>query len=146
MEKRNESRDTAWAMSQVNVEVTRRAYEAFNRGDRNAMVADIAPSFEYVAVGILPDAERIHHGPQGWLDFTRWLSDQFEDARIEILELVPSGDRVMASVVLRGRGRQSGAETSWHVWHVWSFRDAKVVHGRGIASREEALEAAGLSE
>jgi ketosteroid isomerase-like protein len=133
-------------MSQENVEVTRRAYEAFNRGDRNAMVADIAPSFEYVAVGILPDAERIHHGPQGWLDFTRWLSDQFDDARIEIEELRPAGDRVVASIILRGRGKQSGAETSWHVWHVWSFRDAKVVHGRGFASREEALEAAGLSE
>jgi ketosteroid isomerase-like protein len=34
-------------MSQENVDVARRAYEAFNRGDIEGMVAELAPSFEY---------------------------------------------------------------------------------------------------
>ena len=35
-------------MSQENVEIMRRAYAAFNRGDIDGMVADVAPDFEYV--------------------------------------------------------------------------------------------------
>ena len=41
-------------MSQGNIEVVRRGYEAFNRGDLNGMVEDFAPTFEYVASGAVP--------------------------------------------------------------------------------------------
>ena len=52
----------------------------------------------------------------------------------------------MAQLTLRGRGKQSGAGTTWEFWQVWTFRDGKAVQGRGFTNREEALEAAGLSE
>jgi uncharacterized protein len=133
-------------MSGKNAEMVRQAYEAFGRGDRETMVADIAPTFTYEATGALPDAGTVHHGPEGWAQFVRWLSDQFEDARVEIHELVETGDQVLASATLRGRGRKSGAETSWHVWHLWTFQDGKLVHGRGFTDRVEAWEAAGLTE
>jgi hypothetical protein len=38
-------------MSRETIEVVRRAYEAFNRGDLEAMSADFAPVFEYIATG-----------------------------------------------------------------------------------------------
>jgi ketosteroid isomerase-like protein len=38
-------------MSEENVGMARRAYEAFNRGDVEGMVADIASNFEYVTTG-----------------------------------------------------------------------------------------------
>src|SRR5215204_4680944 len=44
-------RDTAREMSEENVEIARRAYEAFNRSDPQAMVADLAPNFEYATTG-----------------------------------------------------------------------------------------------
>jgi ketosteroid isomerase-like protein len=71
---------------------------------------------------------------------------EFENARVEIRELTEAGDRVLASVTLRGRGRQSGAEASWDVWHVWTVRDGKLINGQGFTRSDEALEAAGLSE
>ena len=43
-------------MSQENVEVVRRAYEALNRGDLDGMVADFAPEFEFVPTGAVPGA------------------------------------------------------------------------------------------
>jgi hypothetical protein len=49
-------------------------------------------------------------------------------------------------VTLRGRGKQSGVEASWDVWHLWTVEDGKLVHGHGFTSKPEALEAAGLSE
>ena len=38
-------------MSEENVEMARRGYEAFNRGDLEGMVATFAPNFEYVTTG-----------------------------------------------------------------------------------------------
>jgi hypothetical protein len=55
-------RDTRRAMSRENVEVMRRAYEAFNRGDLRAAVADFAPDFEYVTSGVITDAGSVYRG------------------------------------------------------------------------------------
>jgi hypothetical protein len=43
-------------MSQENVEKMRAAFDAFNRGDLDAAVADFSAEFEYVPTGALPDA------------------------------------------------------------------------------------------
>jgi ketosteroid isomerase-like protein len=45
-------------MSQENVEVVRRGYDAFNRGDLEGMVADFAPNFEYVPAGAILGFDR----------------------------------------------------------------------------------------
>jgi hypothetical protein len=53
---------------------------------------------------------------------------------------------VLALLKVRGRGKQSGVETTWEFWQVWTYRDGKAVHGRGFTDRGQALEAAGLLE
>jgi hypothetical protein len=40
----------------------------------------------------------------------------------------------------------SGAETTWELWLVWTLREGRIVRGQAFTTREEALEAAGLSE
>ena len=75
-----------------------------------------------------------------------WLWDEFEDARIEVHELVDAGDQVLASVTLQGRGRQSGADVAWDLWHLWWIKGGKAVRGQAFRDKEQALEAAGLSE
>ena len=133
-------------MSQENVEMCRRAYEAFNRGDSEGMVADLAEEFEFVPTGALPDARGVYRGPQGYTDFVGWLRSEFDSPRVEINELTEAGDQVLASVTLRGRGKQSGVAASWDIWHVWTVRDGKAVHGQAFTSKAEALQAAGLRE
>ncbi len=134
-------------MSQENVEIMRRAYAAFNRGDIDGMVADVGPDFEYVPpAGVVPGVLEVYRGPEG---FKRWRGafwDEFDDAHIEVHEFVDAGDQVLATETVQGRGKQSGAASSWTLWELWTVRDGKLVHGQGITSREEALEAAGLSE
>jgi len=134
------------AMSQQNVEMVRQAYEAFNRGDRDAAVANLAADCEYITSGAIPGATGIYRGPGGFKRFTEWLLDEFNDAQVEINEAIDAGDRVVVSVTSRGSGKHSGAETSWVVWQVWTFRAGKVVRGEGFTSREAALEAAGQQE
>lgn len=104
-------------MSEQNVEVVRRAFEAYNRGDLDAAVADFAPEFE-----------------------------EFEDARVVVDDITDAGDQVLVSVSTRGRGRRSGVEATWSVWQLWTLRDGKIVDGLGFTSRDEAYKAAVLSE
>ena len=133
-------------MSQENVEIVRRAYEAFNRGDLDAMVADIAPDAEYLPTGTIPGFADAYRGREGYRRFLGWLWEEFDEPHIEVHEIIEAGDQVLVSLTNRGRGKQSGANVSWHVWQVGTVRDGKVVQAQGFTSRDEALEAVGMSE
>ena len=54
-------------MSKENVEIVRRGYEAYNRGDLDGMVADHAPTFEYVASRAIPGSRGLYRGPEAHL-------------------------------------------------------------------------------
>jgi uncharacterized protein len=138
-------RDTQRAMSEENVEIVRRGYEAYNRGDLDGVAADFTPDCEYIPSGALPGGRGIIRGPEEYKRYIGWLQDEFDDAHAEIHELVDAGEAVFASLTLRGRGRRSGAPAGWALWQVWTFQGGKVVRGEAFTSRDEAREAAGLS-
>jgi ketosteroid isomerase-like protein len=134
-------------MSQENVEIVRQAVETFNEGDVEGSFADvIAPEFEYIPTGRIPGAEGVYRGPEGWRRFLELFWGEFVEARVEIRDLVASDDHVVAAQTFRGRGKQSGVETSWDLWQVWTLRDGKAVRGQGFTTESEALKAAGLTE
>ena len=133
-------------MSRENVEIVRRGYAAYNRGDIDAAVTDFAPDCEYTPTGALPGGGGVYRGPEGYKAFIGWLRAEFEDARLVVTDVTDAGDRVLASITVQGRGRQSGAAASWDLWQVWTIRDGKVVRGQAFANEADALEAAGLSE
>jgi ketosteroid isomerase-like protein len=87
----------------------------------------------------------VYPGPEGLKEFMGWFAE-FSDARAEINELIDAGDKVLVGITALGRGKQSGVESGWHVWHLWTLRGGKIVRGKGFTDRDEALEAAGLSE
>ena len=133
-------------MSEENAEVVRRAAEAFNRGDLDAAVADAAPDIEFVATGALPGLQGVFRGVEEYKRFLHWVPDEFDDPRADPTEIIEAGDQVVVGLTISGRGKQSGVETSWNFWQVWTIREGKSVRGQGFASRDEALEAAGLRE
>jgi uncharacterized protein len=133
-------------MSQENVEMARRAYAAFNRGDSEGMVADIAPDFEYVTTGAIPGVGGVYRGPEGLSRFLESFWGEFDEPGLEVRELIEAEDQVLAGLTFQGRGKQSGVATTWDIWHVWTVRGGKVVRGQAFTSREQALEAAGLRE
>jgi uncharacterized protein len=133
-------------MSQENVEMVRRAYEAYSRGDIDGAVSDFAPDCRYTAAGLIPDRTGVFHGPEGYKEFIGWVRSEFDDVQAEVDELVDAGDTVVVGATLRGRGRQSGARAKFTFWQVWTMQNGKFARGQGFASPAEALEAAGLSE
>jgi ketosteroid isomerase-like protein len=65
---------------------------------------------------------------------------------MEVEELIDAGDQVVALVRGIGRMKDSDAEIDLRFAIVFTIRDGKIATGREYFTREEALEAAGLSE
>jgi ketosteroid isomerase-like protein len=130
-------------MSKENVEIVRAAIDAFNRGDWEAALEDVAPDFEFdfsQAVGPV-------HGVFK-LDQIRAFFDEFfgqwDSVRVEIDELIEAGDQVVMRFDNTHRGRD-GIEVQVRPSSVWTFRDGSVVRACVYQELEEAKEAAGLS-
>jgi uncharacterized protein len=135
-------------MSQENVEVVRRGWDAFNRGDLDSWLASYwADDIDYQAVeGALDD-----RGPMHGKDAVRayvqdWL-DTFDDLKVEPAELIDAGeDQVIAVLRISGRAKLSGVETDLTHAALYTIRDGKLVRGREYWTKEQALDAAGVRE
>ena len=136
-------------MSQENVEVVRGLYDAAARHDAAAVLAlyDAQVEFDmsrYASAGLVGgDVYRGHEGLRNW--FREW-NESWEAWSDEIEELTDVGQHVISVVKRRGRGRVSRVDVTWQYVGLWTIRDGKVVRVQWFSSRDEALEAAGLSE
>jgi ketosteroid isomerase-like protein len=132
-------------MSEENVEIVRRAYEATNRGDIDTAESYIHPEIEFHTYARSPEAG-VYHGKQAVREYNESLFQQFESIRFEIEELVDAGDRVVVVTTQHAVPKGGQQEMSVHVAEVWTIRDGFLAERRSYSSRNEALEAAGLSE
>ena len=130
-------------MSQENVEVVRRAIDGFNQGQLRFETLD--PTVEWHTNPNLPDATT-HHGHAAAGDYLTSWTASFEDFAVAAEELVDAGEHVVASMRFRGRMKGSTQAVELAETHVWRFRDGRAVEIREYSTREEALEAVGLSE
>jgi ketosteroid isomerase-like protein len=133
-------------MSQEAIKIVREAAAAFNRGDSDAWLEYLADDIDHRAVeGALDD-----HGPIHGKDALRAYLDDwigtFDDFRSEPIELIEAGeDEVIAVTRISGRAKLSGVETDLTFAALYTVRDGKIVRGREYWTKEQALEAAGLS-
>ena len=131
-------------MSQENVEIVRRCYEAFDRGDIDVAFEDFAPDFELD----LSRAIGIDRGTYNLAQFRR-LTEQFaenwESARYEADELIDAGEHVVMPFTNRLRGRDGIEVQARGIW-LGTIRDGLIVRICLYQDKREALEAAGLSE
>jgi ketosteroid isomerase-like protein len=134
-------------MSEENVEVVRRIYSAWERGN----FAEVGKLFdpEIVFESVMPDSiERIvAHGPEGIGAFMREFLAQWRDYRLVGEDFRQVGTQtVLVEGHQSGIGRQSGVAVESPTFSVWTFRNGRVVRLIIEFDRSKALEAAGLSE
>jgi ketosteroid isomerase-like protein len=133
-------------MSQENVEVVRAAFDAFERGGLDAMAEFWDPKIDWrAAEGALDDVGEIRGEAAMRAYIQDWL-DEFDDVHIELEELIDAGDQVVAVQRVGARAKASGVDTELRYAVVNTVRDGKVVRGREYWTRDQALEAVGLSE
>jgi ketosteroid isomerase-like protein len=85
-------------------------------------------------------------GPDAIRDYYRQWEETFEDIRVEVEELIDARDQVVAIVRGIGPMKDSDAEVDIRYAIVFTTRDGKIAQGREYFTREQALDAAGLSE
>jgi len=141
-------RDTARAMSEENVEVVRRVYEAVERGDRAAVLDLYAPDLE-VDGSRTPLTRMVGEevkGHEGLKTFFRERAEAWDEIEDRCEELIDAGEHVIAIVTISGRGRSTGINVETQMAGVWTVDKGKITRVVWFTTREDALEAAGLSE
>ena len=131
-------------MSQENVEIVRAALTGLNRGDLEAAFTHAAPDAEVDlsrAVGL----DRSVYG----LDQFRRISEEFakswDSVRYEADEYLDAGEHVVTPFTNHLLGRD-GIEVQARGTWLWTIREGVIVRLCLYQERQEALEAAGLSE
>jgi ketosteroid isomerase-like protein len=131
-------------MSQENVEVVRRIYEGWGRGDFRAGTELYDPYVLLVLRSGFPDAGAYC----GLEEIRRYMRDEYladlDGAVIVGEELLEAGDSVVVRVNQQATGTGSGAPVEMRYYQVWTFRGGSVIRIESIRGRDEALEAAGL--
>jgi ketosteroid isomerase-like protein len=136
-------------MSQENVETIREMFAIVNeRGVKAATDALghlLAPDFGLEEAAEIPDPDSFT-GRDAFIANMAKLEESFEELRLEPLEIIDLGERIVVVVSMRGQGRGSGAPVEMTFVQLWSLRDGKAVSLRDYATKSEALEAVGLRE
>jgi hypothetical protein len=131
-------------MSQENVEMARQSIDAINRRDLDAYLALMDPEVE--AVSRLSGIEGGHRGQDGIRYWWKILLDTWPDFSARIVKLHAVGDLTLGEVELHGRAAGSEIPSTWTVHSAARWRRGKCVWWGNFATRDEALEAVGLSE
>jgi ketosteroid isomerase-like protein len=134
-------------MSQENVEATKSAVAALNRGDferieelyaADAVLQDLqnAPDQPVTVEGV----EAIHQTLKLW-------ADAFDELRVDVEEYIDAPSAVICAAHWQGQGKTSGISIDVHQFDLYEFREGRVVRAvLGFRSKEEALKAGGLEE
>ncbi len=124
-------------MSQQNAEIVRR----FVRDEHGEWLTYLDPTVVWNSAE--DGSARGVEGVEGAM--TRWEST-WDDYEVIPEDFVDAGDRVLAILRVRGRGRESGVAVDALFHQVFTIRDGKIVRMDEFMERSEALEAVGLSE
>ena len=129
-------------MSQENVEVAKRTYEAFGRGDVPAVLENFDPAVEWHAAEGLPWGGQ-HDGPQAVAENVFGAVMAAVDGfALDVDRFLDSGDYVVALGRYSGTGKQSGKPLDAAFAHVWELDDGKLkrfLHYTDTARFNEAL-------
>ena len=130
-------------MSQENVDAVRRILAVWEAERSPVPSGLLDPEIEWVNP---PDA--VERGTRQGIDAFSAAADSleagFEDAVVEIDEILDAGDRVVVLGTLHGRGRGSGLDFERRQGHIWTFRDGKLIRLEWFNSPDAALIAAGI--
>jgi ketosteroid isomerase-like protein len=131
-------------MSQENVELLYRSYDAVNRRELDGLLALMDDDVEAVSrIAAMEGGLHGHDGMRRWWE--SWLG-AFPDYKIEVDEVRDRGDFVFAALRAQGHGAGSQLPFEDTLWHASRWRRGKCIWWRVFPTWAEALEAAGLRE
>jgi ketosteroid isomerase-like protein len=128
-------------MSQENLEIVRRAWEATDRGDSEALFALYDPAIVWQShYGPISGS---YHGHEGVRQFFREWTDPLETFHARAEEFIDAGDCVVVDVRVWARGKGSGVEAEMPQGHLCRVRDGLLIRIELFETKDQALDAAG---
>jgi ketosteroid isomerase-like protein len=132
-------------MSENNLEIVRRAIEAFNGGELDRALGWADPEIEWVVAREHPDAAT-HRGRGAVASYLREWQDTLEELRLETDRVVEVGDTVVTVGKMCGVGAGSGAAVEIPIAFVSYVREGRTVRVEEYLNPAHALRAVGLPE
>jgi ketosteroid isomerase-like protein len=131
-------------MSQENVELVRRMWEAFLENDLQAALAAYDPDVEWDGTN-LPDGQ-VGRGVDAIMDhITRW-SAMWESWNVEVEQVIDAGNEQVV-VLIRETGRSTnGLDMDERHAELYRMRGGRIVRREGFSDPNAALKAVGLME
>ena len=132
-------------MLQQEIEALRVVYEAASRRDWDTAFGNSPPDLELKTPDENPIAGtyRGRDAVQGF--FTEFWA-AFEEVAAEPQDFEELGDRILVSVKMRMRPKDSSAEVEMRMAHLWTMRDGRPARCDVFLEREQALEAVRMGE
>lgn len=133
-------------MSRENVETFKRAADAYNRRDVEAVLQELDPEVEWRSAILMPLGReaRVHRGHQGVREGLRDVYEALAEFHVEYPEIRDLSDRIVGIGRVRMRDRQSGVETESPLISVIDVKNGKGIRVWNYLNPEKGLEAAGL--
>jgi ketosteroid isomerase-like protein len=139
------ARDTAWAMSEENVEVVRKGIEALNRRDVSATRAVWRSDAEIDWSRSKGPLKGVYRGRREVASFQNEFWSTFEKLELEPHGFTQAGRDVVVPNTAHLRGRE-GMQVIARSTFVFTVENGQITRLRMFQERAEALEALGLSE
>jgi ketosteroid isomerase-like protein len=138
------SRDTSEVVGQTDVDLVRKAMDAWNREDMKALTALSDAEVEFVSIFAGMEG-RTYRGYDGLREYFADMRDTWIEFHREIEEIVDAGDeQVVVFFRLRGTARASGVPVDEQVTTVFELKRGRLYRMVVFRDREKALKAAGL--
>ena len=125
------------------MEIVRRRFEAWRRGDFEGFVESNHPDVELVTDPAWPEAGE-YRGDEEVRRFYRRYRDSWEGVEEVDFELLDAGDRVVVRFRNQVAGRGSGVAVENQATTVFTLRDGQVTRIEYFFDHDQALAAAGL--
>ena len=133
-------------MSQENVEIVRRAWQAYVSGGVEATFDFWTEDCVFEEFPEMPESA-VYVGRDRLSEAAEHFTEMWSDLEFEPVEFIDAGENlVIAVVAYRGRGVASGAPLDALASWLYEMRDGRVSRARSFTTKQQALEAAGLRE
>jgi ketosteroid isomerase-like protein len=137
------ARDNAHAVSAQNVELVRRSFEAFARGDLEGFFAGLAPDIEWTTGADEPDPQT-YRGAEGMRRFTADTGEAWAnrfDGAVDFGDFIDIGEWVVAPWTARLEGKGSGIVVEVYETYAVRVEGDRIARVIEYRTTDEAVEA-----
>jgi uncharacterized protein len=129
-------------MAQDNVDVVQGAWDAFGRGDIDAVLDAFAPAAETRVPESVPWGGT-YTGPDGFRDFLAKLGESFEQFNATPEKVLGADDNhVVVLAKTKGRTKAGGTIEGSTIW-IYQLRDGKIADAETFGDTAQLVEALG---